>query len=92
MKTAPARSEDSSPAKPDSPLSQATEDRSPGMLEVRVTHSSEIDRALEEAIEQVQHAALQHGTGILVTRIGAGRYIVRAHPQVPCGLVRQKYE
>lgn len=64
----------------------------PGMLEVHVKEASEVDTALEEAIAVVLKAALQHRTGILVTRIEAGRYIVRAHPAVPFGLIRQRHE
>jgi hypothetical protein len=64
----------------------------PGMLEVHVREASEVDSALEQAIEVVLKAATEHRTGILVTRIDAGTYIVRAHPAVPFGLVRQKHE
>ena len=63
----------------------------PGMLEVHVKEASEVDSALEQAIEVVLKAASEHRTGILVTRIDAGRYIVRAHPAVPFGLIRQRY-
>ncbi|PTT67099.1 hypothetical protein [Arthrobacter sp. HMWF013] len=63
----------------------------PGMLEVNVKSAAELDRALEEAIDQTMKAAVHHGTGIMVTRIGTGRYIVRAHPTVPYGLVRQDH-
>lgn len=62
----------------------------PGMLELHITQASELDDALGKAIEAVQKAANEHRTGILVTRIDAGRYIVRAHPAVPFGLVRQR--
>lgn len=61
------------------------------MLEVNVRTAAELDRALEEAITRVKEAAVDHGTGIMVTRIGTGRYIVRAHPTVPYGLVRQRH-
>lgn len=64
----------------------------PGMLEVNVKEASEVDSALEQAIQVVLKAAIEHRTGILVTRIDTGRYIVRAHPAVPFGLVRQKHE
>jgi len=64
----------------------------PGMLEVQVKDASEVDGALEEAISVVMKAALQHRTGILVTRIETGRYIVRAHPAVPFGLIRQRHD
>lgn len=64
----------------------------PGMLEIQVKHAFEVDEALTKAINVVQKAAVEHRTGILVTRIGAGRYVVRAHPAVPFGLVRQHHE
>ena len=63
----------------------------PGMLEVHVKEASEVDNALEQAIQVVLKAASEHRTGILVTRIDTGRYIVRAHPAVPFGLVRQRH-
>lgn len=63
-----------------------------GMLEVQVKDASEVDTALEEAILVVQKAAFKHRTGILVTRIATGRYIVRAHPAVPFGLIRQRHD
>ncbi|GAP54039.1 hypothetical protein AHiyo6_06040 [Arthrobacter sp. Hiyo6] len=65
-------------------------ERWPGMREVTVTTAAEVDAALEEAIEVVTVAAEHYGMGILVTRIGIGRYIVRVHPQVPGGLVRRR--
>lgn len=65
---------------------------SPGMLEVNVKEASEVDEALQNAVSQVTKAAVRHQTGVLVTRVGPGRYIVRAHPAVPYGLTRQQYE
>lgn len=64
----------------------------PGMLEVHAKHASEVDDALTEAIDVVKIAATEHKTGILISRIDAGKYIVRAHPAVPFGMVRQQYE
>ncbi|WP_458112846.1 hypothetical protein M1D88_01385 [Arthrobacter sp. R1-13] len=65
---------------------------SPGMLEISVTKAEEVDQAIRDAIGEVSEAATQYRMGILVTRIGAGRYIVRAHPAVPYGLIRQKHD
>lgn len=65
---------------------------SPGMLEVNVKDACEVDEALQKAVSQVTEAAVRHQTGVLVTRVGPGRYIVRAHPAVPYGLTRQQYE
>lgn len=62
----------------------------PGVVEVVVANRLEEDKALTDAIEQVLEAAREHGTGVLVTRIGTGRFIVRAHSAVPEGLVRQR--
>lgn len=64
---------------------------SPGSVEVRVDHAAHIDTALEEAISVVSPAAAEHQIGIMVTRVGAGVYMVRAHPEVPYGLTRQRY-
>lgn len=64
---------------------------SPGMVEVIVDDSSEVDYALNEAIERIKSAAIRHQTGIMITRVAIGRYIVRAHPAVPFGLIRQQH-
>lgn len=64
--------------------------RLPGMVEVNVHSAAEVDPALEEAIALIRETAAHHRIGILVTRTGAGSYIVRAHPAVPYGLVRQQ--
>lgn len=71
--------------------SQAEHSRLPGVLEVNVVSAAEVDQALEEAIAIVMATASHHGTGVLVTRIGVGSYIVRAHPGVPHGLIRQQH-
>lgn len=63
----------------------------PGMLEVHVSSAGEADLALDQAIAVIAETAKHHRTGVLVTRIGTGNYIVRAHPAVPYGLVREKY-
>ncbi|CAN7337589.1 hypothetical protein LJR014_001863 [Arthrobacter sp. LjRoot14] len=64
--------------------------RHPGMLEVNVTTAADLAQALKEAIAAVAESAEHHGTGILVTRTGAGSYVVRAHPAVPSGFIRQQ--
>jgi hypothetical protein len=63
-----------------------------GMLEVNVTKPEELDKRLQEAINVITRSASHHHVGVLVTRTGVGRYIVRAHPAVPHGLVRQQSE
>lgn len=65
--------------------------RLPGMVEVNVHSAAGVDPALEEAIGVIRETAAHHRIGILVTRTGAGSYIVRAHPAVPYGLVRQQH-
>lgn len=62
----------------------------PGMLEVRVSSAGEVDSALDQAIAVITETGKLHGTGVLVTRLGSGHYIVRAHPAVPYGLVRER--
>lgn len=66
--------------------------RLPGMVEVNVQSAAEVDSALDEAIALIRETAAHHRMGILVTRTGAGSYIVRAHPTVPYGLIRQQHE
>lgn len=61
------------------------------MVDVRVENTAEVDRELDKAIAAVKDAALRHRTGIMITRTEPGRYIVRAHPEVPFGLIRQQY-
>ena len=60
------------------------------MVEVRVREPQEASAALADAVRMVGEAADRYGTGILVTEIGEGCYVVRAHPAVPHGLVRQQ--
>ena len=49
------------------------------MLEVNVGAAAELDDALGDAVATVTEAATEHKTGILITRVSAGKYIVRAH-------------
>lgn len=62
----------------------------PGMLEVNVNSTTAVGCALEQAIETITETAKHHGIGVLVTCVGADSYIVRAHPGVPYGHVRQE--
>lgn len=66
-------------------------DRPPGMLEVNVSSAAELDEALENAVSLVMESATHHKIGVMITRIGIGSYVVRAHPAVPYGLVRQQH-
>jgi hypothetical protein len=61
------------------------------MMEVNVQSTAEVGPALEKAIAVIRETAAHHRIGILVTLAGAGSYIVRAHPAVPYGLVRQQH-
>ena len=58
-------------------------------MEVRVGEPGDTCRALEDAVRSVSAAADRHGTGIMITDLGGGCYVVRAHPAVPHGLVRE---
>jgi hypothetical protein len=71
---------------------QGGKERLTGMLEVNVIKPEELDQRLQEAIEVITRTASHHHIGVLVTRTGEGRYIVRAHPGVPYGLIRQQHE
>lgn len=64
-------------------------EESSGLIEVNVEGGEDVGTVLERAVEAVQGAAVRHQTGILIAHIGPGRYIVRAHPAVPFGLIRQ---
>ena len=76
---------------PGSHPSAADRVRFPGMMEVQVERAAELDQALTEAVDIISKAANEHRTGIMITRIGVGQYVVRAHPDVPFGLTRQLY-
>jgi len=64
---------------------------SAGVVEVTVERTADLDEALENAISLVTSVAKRRLIGIMVTREGAGRYVVRAHPEVPYGLIRQRH-
>ncbi|TDL33252.1 hypothetical protein [Arthrobacter nitrophenolicus] len=68
----------------------AKETRCTGMVEVRVREPQEASAVLADAVRMVEEAANRYGTGIMVTEVGEGSYVVRAHPAVPHGLVRQQ--
>ena len=61
------------------------------MVEVTVKEASEASRAIQDAVATISDAAEVHQTGIMVTRVGPGSFIVRAHPAVPYGFVRQHH-
>ena len=92
MKARMAAREDSNKnrAQADTPPALDGGERLPGMLEVHVSSPEELDQKLQKAIDVVSRSAAHHHMGVLVTPTGAGRYIVRAHPAVPHGLVREQ--
>lgn len=71
---------------------ESANERLPGMLEVYVASADDVDRALEEAVAVITQIATHHQVGILITRTAASSYIVRAHPAVPYGLIRQQHD
>lgn len=72
-------------------LRRTDNDSSPRMVEVRVERAADLDKALNDAVALILNAATELKTGIMVTRMGDGRYIVQAHPEVPIGLIRQRH-
>lgn len=62
------------------------------MVEVRVKESKQAGEAIQDAVSTIACAAEYHQTGIMVTRVGPDSYIVRAHPSVPYGFVRQQHQ
>jgi hypothetical protein len=53
--------------------------------------AADLNEALKNAIKSGNQGCDTPPIGIMVTRTGAGRYIVRAHPEVPYGLIRQRH-
>lgn len=66
------------------------DDRTPGMLEVSASEDMTEKTSLDAAITTVTKAANAYSMGIMITQIGANRFVVRAHPEVPKGLVRRR--
>ncbi|MET4097715.1 hypothetical protein [Arthrobacter sp. UYCu712] len=62
------------------------------MIEVTVADGMSEDAALKAAIDTVSIAANAHSVGILITPLGKNKFVVRAHPQVPTGLVRRRLQ
>ncbi|MFD1214129.1 hypothetical protein ACFQ36_19035 [Arthrobacter sp. GCM10027362] len=59
-------------------------------LEISATHPDEADEKLNAAVYELQLRARADRTrGILVTRIGAGRYTVELSPEVPYGFTEE---
>lgn len=64
---------------------------SPGVAEVVVTKAVDLEHALHNAVTLVMETAMERRTGIMMTRLGIGRYIVQVHPEVPVGLIRERH-
>lgn len=60
------------------------------MVEVQARDGADIDKALADAVRVVREAADLYGTGIMITNVGEGCYVVRAHPAIPHGLIREQ--
>ncbi|WP_285320385.1 hypothetical protein [Pseudarthrobacter sp. lyk4-40-TYG-27] len=65
--------------------------RPTGMLEITVSRETGLDEALGQAVDAVSESAEEHRLGIMISRVGLDRYVVRVHPAVPYGLVRQAF-
>jgi hypothetical protein len=61
------------------------------MLEVTVGRGTGLDEALGQAVAVVSPSADEHRLGIMISRVDTDRYVVRVHPAVPYGLVRQAF-
>lgn len=59
-------------------------------IEIQVTSRHLLDEEIDAAVRRLQEVALLTGThGILVTRIGPGRYTATLSDQVPFGMTRE---
>ncbi|HEY8701447.1 MAG TPA: hypothetical protein VIM08_10905 [Arthrobacter sp.] len=59
-------------------------------IEIQVTSRHHLDGQIEAAVRRLQEVALPAGThGILVTRVGPGRYTAALSDQVPFGMTRE---
>lgn len=46
------------------------------MVEVEVDKASDLDRAMEDAVQKVTDAATQERIRVTITRVGDGQYVV----------------
>lgn len=63
----------------------------PEAVEVRIARAAQLGEALQRATDLVSRVAVQRRMGILMTRVGPGRYIVQTYPDVPFGLTRHRF-
>jgi hypothetical protein len=64
----------------------------PGCLVVAVQTRTELDDALDEAVDLLKPAAVTQEVGISVTRLAPGRYEVRLNSKVPQGVTFERWE
>ena len=60
-------------------------------LVVAVQTRTELDAALDKAMEILKPAAMTEGVGIQVTRLAPGRYEARLNPELPPGTTKQSW-
>jgi hypothetical protein len=61
-------------------------------IDIQVTSRHLLDEQIDAAVRRLQEVALLTGThGILVTRIGPGRYTAALSDQVPFGMTRELF-
>lgn len=83
---------DSGPPGRRTPLRQSDNTNDPsGVVEVCVDNAAELDDALNDAVALVLEAATEYRTGVMVTRVDVGKYVVQADRDVPAGLIRQRH-
>lgn len=59
-------------------------------IDIEVASRYLLDEELDAAVQRLQEVALLTGThGILVTRVGPGRYTAALSDQVPFGMTRE---
>lgn len=63
----------------------------PDHLVIAVQTRSELDAALEGALDLLKPAAMAERAGILVTRLAPGRYEARLNGELPPGTTRESW-
>lgn len=66
-------------------------DVTPGCLLIAVETRTELDAALDEAVDLLRPAALTEQVGISVTRLAAGRYEARLNRNIAPGLTVERW-
>lgn len=65
-------------------------DTSPLRIEVETSDVRLLDRVLNSVETVLRPHALLKRNGILISRVGSGRYVVATSADVPCGLTYQR--